>query len=78
MLLTKAFKSADGQAVRIPAELAYADLSLDLNIGRVGDVIMIFPTPRHLSDAAAILRDLPKPADIEPREPIDLPERARD
>lgn len=78
MPLTRAFKSGNSQAVRIPAELAYADLSLDLKITRMGDVITIFPARHSLKDAIAILRDLPKPPDVELREPIDVPERDRD
>ena len=35
--------SGNSQAVRIPAELAYADMNIDLEITRMGDVITIFP-----------------------------------
>jgi len=75
MPLTRAFKSGNSQAVRIPAELAYDDVSLDLKITRLGDVITIIPARHSLKDAVAILRDLPKPPEVEAREPIDLPER---
>jgi antitoxin VapB len=78
MALTRVFKSGNSQAVRIPAELAYADLSIDLKITRVGDVITIFPARHSLKDAVAILRDLPKPPEVERREAIDVPERDRD
>ena len=78
MPLTRVFKSGNSQAVRIPAELAYADMSLDLKITRMGDVITIFPARHSLKDAVAILRDLPKPPEVEVREPIDMPERHRD
>ena len=78
MPLTRAFKSGNSQAVRIPAELAYADLGQDLKITRLGDVITIFPARRSLKDAIAALRDLPKPPEVEAREAIDLPERDRD
>jgi antitoxin VapB len=73
--VTRAFKSGNSQAVRIPAELAYADLGQDLRISRVGDVITIFPVRGSLKEAVAILRDLPKPPEVERREPIDPPER---
>jgi antitoxin VapB len=73
--ITRAFKSGNSQAVRIPAELAYADLGQDLRISRLGDVITIFPARGNLKDAVAILRDLPKPPEVERREPIDPPER---
>ena len=78
MPLTRAFKSGNSQAVRIPAELAYSDLSQDLRISRMGEVIIIFPARGSLRDAVAILRDLPKPPEAEIREAIDLPERNRD
>jgi antitoxin VapB len=75
MTLTRVFKSGNSQAVRIPAEIAYADMSLDLNITRMGDVITIMPARRRLKDAVALLRGLPKPADIEQRDPIEIPDR---
>jgi antitoxin VapB len=78
MPLTRAFKSGNSQAVRIPAELAYADMSVDLRITRIGDVITIFPARDSLKDAVAILRALPKPSEVELRDPIDVPERGRD
>ena len=75
MALTRIFKSGNSQAVRIPAELAYADLSIDLKITRMGDVITIFPARNSLKDAVAMLRELPKLGEVEVREPIELPER---
>ncbi len=75
MPLTRAFKSGNSQAVRIPAELAYAEMGIDLKITRTGDVITIFPARQSLKDAVAILRSMPKPPDVEVREPIDMPER---
>ena len=75
MPLTRIFKSGNSQAVRIPAELAYADLGMDLNITRMGDVITIFPARHGLQDAVARLRAMPKPAEVEVREPIEMPER---
>jgi len=44
MATTRAFKSGNSQAVRIPAELAFADVSQDLTITPAGDVITIFPS----------------------------------
>jgi antitoxin VapB len=78
MPLTRAFKSGNSQAVRIPAELAYADLGQDLRITRMGDVITIFPARNSLKDAVALLRELPKPPAVETREAIEMPERERD
>jgi antitoxin VapB len=78
MPLTRVFKSGNSQAVRIPAELAYADLSQDLRITRMGDVITIFPARHSLKDAVATLRGLAKPPEVEAREAIEMPERGRD
>lgn len=75
---TRAFKSGNSQAVRIPAELAYADTDIDLEITRLGDVITIFPTRNSLTDAVAALRHMPKPRRVEKRQPIDIPLRRRD
>jgi antitoxin VapB len=75
MPLTRVFKSGNSQAVRIPAELAYADMSQELKISRMGDVITIFPAHHNLKDAVAILRDLPKPPEVEEREAIDMRDR---
>jgi len=78
MPTTKIFKSGNSQAVRIPSELAYADTSMELKITRLGDVITISPARHSLKDAVALLRSLPKPPAIEVREPIDVPDRARE
>ena len=77
MTTTRAFKSGNSQAVRIPAELAYDDTSIELRITRLGDVITIFPARGSLREAVAILRKLPKPSAVERRDPIELPERDR-
>lgn len=78
MLRTRVFKSGNSQAVRIPAELAYAETDIDLEIVRLGDVITIFPVRDTLKDAVAALRRMPKPSRVERRQPIDVPLRRRD
>jgi antitoxin VapB len=75
---TRAFKSGNSQAVRIPAELAYADTDLDLEITRLGDIITIFPARNNMSDVVAALRRMPKPRHVEKRQPIEVPVRRRD
>ena len=50
---TRVFKSGNSQAVRIPAELAYADTDIDLEITRLGDVITIVPARNSLKDAVS-------------------------
>ena len=78
MSRTRVFKSGNSQAVRIPAELAYSDTNVELEITRLGDVITIMPAGRNLKDAVAALRKLPKPLAVERREPIEMPDRGRD
>jgi antitoxin VapB len=75
MPLTRAFKSGNSQAVRIPAEIAYADMSQDLQITRMGDVITIVPVKSSLRQMVAELRNLPRPTEVEVREPIEMPDR---
>jgi antitoxin VapB len=75
---TRAFKSGNSQAVRIPAELAYDDTDVDLEISRLGDVITIYPARNSMSDVVAMLRRMPKPPKVEKRRPIDVPLRHRD
>lgn len=78
MSFTRAFKSGNSQAIRIPAELAYDDPSMELEITRLGDVITIFPARRSLKDAVAALRTMPKPPRVEKRQAIDVPSRKRE
>jgi antitoxin VapB len=68
---TRAFKSGNSQAIRIP----YAETGADLQITRVGDVITIFPARKSLKDAVAALRAMPKPTEGQTYDPIELPER---
>jgi antitoxin VapB len=78
MARTRAFKSGNSQAVRIPAELAYSSTDIDLEISRLGDVITIFPARNNMSDIVAMLRRMPKPRRVEKRQSIQLPVRRRD
>ena len=79
MATTRAFKSGNSQAIRIPAEMAYVDTSVDLTITRAGDVITIYPKRRgSMAEKMAALRALPTPSEIEVREPIELPDRDGD
>ena len=75
---TRVFRSGNSQAVHIPAELAYADTEIDLEITRLGDVITIFPARSSLKEAVTALRRMPKLARVEKRQPIDVPLRRRD
>lgn len=72
MSRTRAFKSGNSQAIRIPAELAYADVGQELTISRMGDVITIFPAKGSLKQMVEELRGMPKPRQAEVREPIEM------
>jgi antitoxin VapB len=78
MPLTRAFKCGDDQAVRIPAELAYEDMTVEFSITRHGDTIVIAPVRSSLKEMVAQLRAMPKPASVEVYEPIELPDRELD
>lgn len=62
MQTTRVFTSGDGQAVRIPADMAYDDPSQEVTITRQGDVITIAPAQ---PDFVALLRAMPKPDTVE-------------
>lgn len=49
MHTTKAFKNGNSQAVRIPADIAYERMDMELEIERDGDEIHIRPARRSLS-----------------------------
>lgn len=53
MHTTKAFKSGNSQAVRIPAELAFERTDIELEIERVGVELHIRPARRTLSNVMA-------------------------
>jgi antitoxin VapB len=76
--VTRAFKSGNSQAVRIPAELAYDDLNIELTIERQGDTLVIRPERPSLKEMVDKLRSMPKPPEIEVREPIEMPDREPD
>jgi antitoxin VapB len=78
MATTRAFKSGNSQAIRIPADMAYADMSMELTVRRDGDVITIRPKLRDLREVVALLRQMPKPEPMEPIERIELPDRIWD
>ena len=53
MLPTKLFKNGNSQAVRVPAELAYASWDIELVIERRGDELVIRPAKRRLGNVLA-------------------------
>ena len=78
MPVTRAFRSGSSQAVRIPTEIAYQDMNVDLSITRHGDVIVIAPSRPSMKEVIAQLRAMSKPPSVEVYEPIQLPARESD
>ncbi|MBM3556747.1 MAG: AbrB/MazE/SpoVT family DNA-binding domain-containing protein [Alphaproteobacteria bacterium] len=78
MFRTRVFKSGNSQAVRIPAEIAFAQIGTELAVSRLGDVITLAPIDKTMAGAVAELRRLPKPPYAEFRDPVDPPDRKRD
>ena len=72
---TRTFKSGNSQAVRIPAEIAYDGMNVELTIARHGDVITMHPARKSMRDVVEKLRSMPKPPSVEVYVPIELPDR---
>jgi antitoxin VapB len=49
MPTTRVFRNGNSQAVRIPAELAYDRMDIEVHIERVGDELRIRPVRRSLA-----------------------------
>lgn len=77
---SKTFKSGNSVAVRLPKEVAFAP-DTRVTIERKGDVLTIRPAfdpaeeKRKLDALVATLKALPRPPEVEIREPIEFPER---
>lgn len=78
MARTRAFKSGNSQAVRIPAEIAYANTDMELEITRTGDVITVYPARGSLKEAVELLLRMPKPSTVETIERTESREREKD
>lgn len=76
MATTRAFKSGNSQAVRIPAEIAFED-GQELTIARHGDVVTIHPKRGSLRESLEKLLAMPVPPTIELIERTEVPDRER-
>lgn len=59
LIQTKAFKIGNSQAVRIPAEIAYDSMDIELEIVRVGDRNIFEPVAHSLGDLIRKMKELP-------------------
>jgi antitoxin VapB len=77
---TKTFRSGNSVAIRLPKELGFA-ADMAVTIERVGNALRIAPVidpaeeKRQLDELVAALRAIGPAGEIEPREPIDFPDR---
>jgi len=55
---TRAFKNGNSRAIRIPADLAYAQTDIELEIERIGDELRIRPARRSLAGVLSKFAEL--------------------
>ncbi len=74
---SKAFKSGNSVAVRLPKELAFAP-GTELVVSRSGDVVTLTPKARAaVLELVRRLKDIGQPPDgVQERIPIEFPERS--
>lgn len=71
---TKAFRSGNSIAVRLPKEVAFED-GTELVVERSGDIVTIYPAPAgSLSELVERLNRLPQPSNIDVRDADQIPE----
>ncbi len=70
---TRAFKSGNSQAIRLPREIAYPD-DTEFEVVRSGDVTTIYPVRQSVAEMLRRLNELPKPPYIEERDVEEIPE----
>jgi antitoxin VapB len=56
---TKAFRNGNSQAVRIPAEIAYDNTDIELEIVRIGNRIIIEPVAQSPGDLIRKMTAMP-------------------
>jgi len=71
---TKAFRSGNSIAVRLPKEVAFED-GAELVVERSGDIVTIYPAPAgSLSELVERLNRLPRPSNIDVRDADQIPQ----
>lgn len=74
VIRTKTFKSGNSEAVRLPKEVAFGE-NVELIGVRSGDVLTLYPAGMTIAALIAVLKSLPAPPSIEPRDVEIIPER---
>jgi len=73
---TKAFRSGNSIAVRLPREVAF-DEGTELVVVRTGDVVTIYPAETKKKSMAELIDELdklPRPRSVEVRDTEEIPE----
>lgn len=71
---TTTFKSGNSEAVRLPKEIAFG-IDTPVLIERDGDVVTIRPVKKSFAWLIEQMRTLPKPTEVQQREPFEFPDR---
>jgi antitoxin VapB len=72
---TRTFKSGNSLAVRLLGDTAFPE-NTEVEVTRTGNVVTVYPAKRKsMKQMVEELRKLPKPSEIEKREPIEMPDR---
>ena len=71
---SRVFRSGNSEAVRLPKDVAFGR-DVEVTIVRSGDVLTIYPKRPSIKEMLAELDKLPKPSEIEERDPDIWPDR---
>ena len=71
---TRAFKSGNSEAVRLPKEFAFGT-DVELTMTRRGNVVTIQTKRPSMAELVAQLRAMPRPNEVEIRDTEEIPER---
>lgn len=74
---TRLFQNGNSQAVRIPKELAYPRIDLEMEIERRGDTLVIRPARQRLTGLSRAFRAFGPDFMQEGRDQPDIPDRER-
>ena len=70
---TRAFRSGNSEAVRIPREMAFGE-GVELALERCGDLLTIRPIRPSIGEVVQRLRVMPRPRHVEVRDTEIIPE----
>lgn len=73
-ITSRTFRSGNSDAVRLPKEVTFGP-GVEVEIERTGDVVTMRPKRPSVAEMLAQLRDLPRPGQVQTREPIEFPDR---